>query len=88
MTTTLPLWVHRAGRTILLIIWLELGVALILVPWSDIWEVNYFLYKYPAFGFFLNNTFLRGAVSGLGLLNIVLALGAFRRRTSAVAIRS
>jgi len=87
MTTTLPRWVRRAGRIVLLIVWLELGVALILLPWSDLWEVNYFLYKYPASGFFLNSTFLRGAVSGLGLLNVFLALGAFRRRTSAVAIR-
>jgi hypothetical protein len=87
MATTLPRWVRRTARIVMLIFWLELGLLLILVPWSDVWEANYFLYKYPAWGFFVNNTFLRGAISGLGLLNIFLALGAFRRRTSTVAIR-
>jgi len=87
MTTTLPLWMRRVARIFILIFWIEFGLLLALVPWSDVWEANYFLYKYPAWGFFLNNTFLRGAISGLGLLNVFLALGAFRRRTSAVAIR-
>lgn len=87
MTTTLRRWMRSTMRVVMLIFWLELGLLLVLVPWSDVWEANYFLYKYPAWAFFLNSTFLRGAVSGLGLLNVFLALGAFRRRTSAVAIR-
>lgn len=74
-------------RVVMLIFWLELGLLLVLVPWSDVWEANYFLYKYPAWALLLNSTFLRGAVSGLGLLNVALALGEFRRRTSTVAIR-
>jgi hypothetical protein len=78
----------RLLRVVLLLIWLELGLVLILVPWSDIWEVNYFLYQYPALGFFLKNSYLRGAISGLGLLNVLLALGAFRHRTAAVASRT
>jgi hypothetical protein len=78
----------RLLRVVLLLIWLELGLVLILVPWSDIWEINYFLYQYPALGFFLKNSYLRGAISGLGLLNVFLALGAFRHRTAAVASRT
>jgi len=38
----------RILRVVLLLLWLELGLMLILVPWSEIWEVNYFLYQYPA----------------------------------------
>ena len=75
-------------RVVALLIWLELGLVLILVPWSEIWETNYFLYEYPALGFFLNNPFLRGAISGLGLINVFLALEAFRRRTSTVVTRT
>ena len=67
-----------------MLLWLELGIALILVPWSDFWDVNFFLYQYPFLGFFLKNPFLRGAISGLGVINVVLAL-AFRRRTPTVA---
>ena len=38
----------RILRVILLLFWLELGLLLILMPWSDVWDVNYFLYQYPA----------------------------------------
>lgn len=76
---------NRLLRVILLLIWLELGLVLILVPWSQVWEINYFLYQYPALGSIVKNFFLRGAISGLGLINVLLALEAFRRRTSPVA---
>ena len=75
----------RLFRVVWLLIWLELGLVLILVPWSEIWETNYFLYQYPAFALFANNPFTRGAISGLGITNVFLALEAFRRRTTAVA---
>jgi hypothetical protein len=78
----------RLLRVVLLLIWLELGLVLILVPWSEIWDVNYFLYQYPALGLFVKNPYLRGAISGLGVMNVFLALEAFRRRTSAVASRT
>ena len=71
---------NRLLRVAVLMVWLELGLTLILVPWSDIWEANYFLYQYPALAIFLKNPFLRGAISGLGLLNVLLSVGAFRRR--------
>jgi hypothetical protein len=78
----------RIARIIILLLWLVFGLALMLVPWSDYWEINYFLYQYPALGVFVNNPFLRGAISGLGFMNVLLSLEAFRRRTSAVANRT
>jgi hypothetical protein len=68
--------------------WLELGLTLILVPWSDIWEANYFLYQYPALSIFLKNPFLRGAISGLGFVNVLLSVGSFRRRAVIVPGRT
>jgi len=79
---------NRILRAVLLLLWLELGLVLLLLPWSEIWELNYFLYQYPALGFFVKNPFLRGAVSGLGVMNVFLALDSFRRRTPAVVTRS
>ena len=78
----------RVVRVPILLLWLVFGLALILVPWSDIWEANYFLYQYPALALFLKNPFLRGAISGLGFLNVLLSLEAFRHRTAAVATRT
>jgi hypothetical protein len=78
----------RLLRVVLLLLWLELGLMLILVPWSDMWDINYFLYQYPTLGLIMKNPYLRGAVSGLGLMNVLFALEAFRRRTSTVATRT
>ncbi|HTS13864.1 MAG TPA: hypothetical protein VMH00_17215 [Candidatus Limnocylindrales bacterium] len=74
----------RILRVILLLVWLEIGLVLILLPWSDFWELNYFLFQYPALGFLLKNPFFRGAVSGLGVMNVLMVLEAFRRRAPAV----
>ena len=51
---------------------LEFGVFLMLVPWSPIWERNYFLEAYPALRPWLLSSSVRGAVCGLGLANIYL----------------
>jgi hypothetical protein len=79
---------NRLLRVVILMVWLEVGLTLILVPWSDIWDANYFLYQNPALGIFLKNPFLRGAISGLGLINVLLSVGAFRRRTVIVPSRT
>jgi hypothetical protein len=78
----------RILRIVLLLLWFELGVVLILLPWSDVWDVNYFLYQYPMLGIFLKNSYLRGMISGLGVMNVMFALEAFRGRTSAVVTHS
>lgn len=75
----------RVLRVVLLLIWLELGLLLILLPWSAFWETNYFLNRYPALIPFLLNPYLRGAISGLGLIDTVLAVEAFRRGSSTIA---
>jgi len=79
---------NRFLRWILLLIWIELGFVLILLPWSEIWEMNYFLFQYPALGFLLKNSFFRGAVSGLGVMNVLFALQGFRHRTPVIAGRT
>ena len=70
---------NRILRVILLLLWLELGLLLILMPWSEVWDVNFFLYQYPALAIFLKNPYLRGMISGLGVMNVLFALEAFRR---------
>jgi hypothetical protein len=50
---------------------LEVGFLLVFVPWSPFWERNYFADLVPAIGWITRNLFVRGAVSGLGLVNLV-----------------
>jgi hypothetical protein len=53
---------------------LEVGLLLVFVPWSGYWDRNYFVHLAPAIGDAIKNPFVRGAVSGLGLINIVAGL--------------
>jgi len=78
---------NRLLRILLLLVWLELGLMLILVPWSEFWQANYFMIQFPALDVFLRSAYLRGAVSGLGVMNVFLALESFRHRAVAVAKR-
>lgn len=45
-----------------------------LIPWSTFWERNYFVEWSPAIEAWLTSNYLRGAISGLGLVNIAAAL--------------
>ena len=70
-------------------LFLEVGFALLVVPWSVLWDRNYFIEFVPQLHELLTSNYLRGAVSGLGVLNIgagiaeLVALFAARaRRTS------
>lgn len=45
-----------------------------LIPWSAFWERNYFTDWSPVLSGVLNSNYTRGAVTGLGLLNVWAAL--------------
>ncbi len=47
-----------------------MGLLLVVLPWSGFWERNYFASMWPPFREWLPNAFVRGAISGLGLLNL------------------
>jgi hypothetical protein len=61
-------------RLLLTAFFFESGLVLLIVPWSIYWEQNYFVQTLPAVQEFINNDFVRGAVSGLGLVNLVAGL--------------
>jgi hypothetical protein len=65
-----------------------LGALLILVPWLGYWDHNFFLDKYPALIPFLLHPSVRGAVTGLGALDIFLAASMLRGRTDSVDART
>ena len=64
-------WVWR----ILYIVYsLEVGSFLLILPWWNIWDNNYFVYVYPQIRPVVSNPFLKGAVLGLGIVNIVIGI--------------
>ena len=62
-------------RLLLTAFFFEAGLVLLIMPWSTYWEQNYFLQALPVVQTFINNDFVRGAVSGLGLVNLLAGLG-------------
>ena len=50
---------------------LEVGLLLIVLPWSAFWERNYFAGIWSPLGLVTANRFVRGAVSGLGVVNLI-----------------
>ncbi|HEU4417144.1 MAG TPA: hypothetical protein VFT65_20320 [Candidatus Angelobacter sp.] len=53
---------------------IELGLVLIILPWTRFWLSEGWLAQWPAIGNVLQQGFVRGAVSGLGVLDILLGI--------------
>jgi hypothetical protein len=62
-------------RLLLVAFFLEVGFALVIVPWSAFWDRNYFAQALPAVQELITNNFVRGAVSGIGLINLMTGIG-------------
>jgi hypothetical protein len=57
-------------RLLLVAFFIEVGLLLIVLPWSDFWETNYFGSLWPALLPVMTNDFVRGGVSGIGFINL------------------
>ena len=76
-------------RLLYIAYFLEVGLLLVLAPWSSFWDRNYFAESVPLLRMVFQNNFVRGGVSGLGILNLCVgfadlgALVSMRRISSA-----
>ena len=59
------------SRLLIIALFFEVGVVLMVVPWSTYWERNYFVEAVPYIEAIATNTFVRGAITGLGLVNVL-----------------
>lgn len=59
---------------------LLVGSVLVLAPWTSLWDSNWLLQLWPDLRGPVLNAFTRGAVTGLGLVNVVVALGDLHAR--------
>ena len=79
----------RLLRVVLAFAWFDLGLLILLLPWSHLWESNSLLTRYPNLIPYMFNGYMRGAVSGIGLLDMIMAADALLgRRPSNVAPRN
>jgi hypothetical protein len=75
---------NRVLRALLIVLCFEMGALLLYLPWSIYWDHNYFLSHFPSLIPVLLHPSFRGAVSGIGVLDIFLAINLISRRQGAV----
>jgi hypothetical protein len=63
---------------------IEAGVLLVLAPWSALWQRNYFAAHMPMLGQWMTSPYVKGAVTGIGLIT---ALGGLRDLVAAFMLR-
>ena len=66
----LHIWLHRIVVILYIVVSLQIGLILLRVPWKGAWTENTLLSAYPHLHHWMNTHFVRGVVSGLGLLNL------------------
>jgi hypothetical protein len=65
---------NRILSALLVVVCCMMGAVLFYLPWTGVWEQNYFLSHFPSLMRILLHPSFRGAVSGLGILDIFLAI--------------
>ena len=73
-------WSGRLLNICFAIFAFEIGIFLVVFPWWDqAWRINYFPSLNPALHNLWEDPYFRGALTGLGLVNIYVALWEFIR---------
>jgi hypothetical protein len=72
-------WFSRLSSVLFIFFCFELGLFLLIYPWTDWWTDNYFASAISGsvqttWHGFWNNSYVRGGVSGLGIVNLWIAV--------------
>lgn len=67
-------WSRRVEKIILAFFCLQVGLFLLFFPWTSAWERNYIFEITGSLRPFFLSPYFRGAISGLGVLNLYLVV--------------
>jgi hypothetical protein len=71
----IPRWLERAESILRVLLRMYIGLAVCYAPWSHLfWDQNPLFTRFPGLAVFAAHGAVRGLVSGLGLLNLWIAL--------------
>lgn len=68
--SSVAIWVDRLGLVIRVVFYIELGMLLSVLPWTRLWTNNSLIIDLPRLNLFLQMNFVRGLVTGVGLVDI------------------
>ena len=72
-------WYHKMAAVLFITFCLEIGAFLLIFPWTEFWESNYFSSVLPFAQRHWDNMYVRGAISGLGVVNLYICFGEILR---------
>jgi hypothetical protein len=72
-------WAHKLGVILFVIVCFEVGVFLLVFPWTQQWDGNSLASLLPGLRDYWTSSYFRGAWSGLGVLNICISIGELLR---------
>jgi hypothetical protein len=71
----IPHWLVRTELYLRVLLRMYIGLAICYAPWSELfWDQNPLFMRFPTLAIYAANGAVRGIISGLGLLNIWIAL--------------
>jgi hypothetical protein len=72
-------WYYKLGIFLFIIVCFEVGAFLTVFPWTPQWDSNSVANLFPWLRDLWTSSYFRGALSGLGLLNVYISLGEVTR---------
>jgi hypothetical protein len=66
-------WYQKLSAVLVVTFCLEIGLFLLVFPWTGYWANNYFSTLAPQWRQFWMNAYFRGVISGLGIVNLYIA---------------
>src|SRR3954462_1918453 len=69
-----PLWMRRIILVLFVMFCLQMGMMLLFLPWTPPWSTNSWLAEHFTLRSIVTNYFVRGLVSGLGLVDIFIGV--------------
>ncbi len=75
----IPGWLMGIELILFVILRVYVGILVFLLPWRGIWTTNVWINHWPMVANFIAQGWVRGLVSGLGLLNIWIGVAALFR---------
>jgi len=67
-------WNQKMAAVLLVVFCMAIGLFLLIFPWTPDWDGNYFGSLIPQWHLYWDNLYVRGAVSGLGVVNLYISL--------------
>lgn len=66
-------WLRKIRAMLFIVLCFEMGMFLLVFPWLQAWDINWFASYSPAIRALWTSNYFRGALSGLGLVNIYIS---------------